>query len=99
RALAAGCAGSAPSGEGDGPVEITYWLWQDDATDPTWTELADEFNGARRSTHHEIHPNPPPPWQPSARALAAGCAGSAPSGEGDGPVEITYWLWQDDATD
>ncbi|AMG82838.1 MULTISPECIES: ABC transporter substrate-binding protein [Microbacterium] len=46
-ALATGCASSAPSGEGDGPVEITYWLWQDDATDPTWTELADEFNGAQ----------------------------------------------------
>ncbi len=44
-ALTAGCAGgTAPGAEGDGPVEITYWLWQDDATDGTWTDLAEEFN-------------------------------------------------------
>lgn len=45
--LAAGCAGS-PSTDGDGgTVEITYWLWQDDATDGTWTELAEEFNSSQ----------------------------------------------------
>lgn len=45
--LAAGCAGG-PSPDGDGgTVEITYWLWQDDATDGTWTELAEEFNSSQ----------------------------------------------------
>lgn len=46
--LVAGCsAGGDASAEAEGPVEITYWLWQDDATDGTWTALADEFNGAQ----------------------------------------------------
>lgn len=46
-ALTAGCTGGAsPAGEG-GPVEVTYWLWQDDATDGTWTELAEEFNASQ----------------------------------------------------
>lgn len=45
--LAAGCAGGSSSEGDDGTVEITYWLWQDDATDGTWTELAEEFNSSQ----------------------------------------------------
>ena len=53
-ALTACGNGEAVDGDGDGPgdsaggpVEITYWLWQDDATDSTWTDLAESFNSAQ----------------------------------------------------
>ncbi|WP_194928667.1 sugar ABC transporter substrate-binding protein [Pseudactinotalea sp. HY158] len=50
--MAAGCSGSdgGSEGSGDGPVDVTYWLWQDDATDPTWDNLAEEFN----KTHDDV---------------------------------------------
>lgn len=28
--------------------KLTYWLWQDNATDPTWQKLASEFNAANK---------------------------------------------------
>ena len=45
----AACGGdpaTTPGGgsSGGGTTEIVYWLWQDDATDPTWTNLAKGFN-------------------------------------------------------
>lgn len=47
-ALAAGCSsGGGSQNDSSGPTEITYWLWQDDATDATWTELAEEFNSSQ----------------------------------------------------
>lgn len=47
-ALLAGCsAGGGAPADSEGPVEITYWLWQDDATDSTWTDLAEEFNNSQ----------------------------------------------------
>ncbi len=52
--VAAGCSsgssstGGSPTAAGspDGTAsgEVSYWLWQDDATDTTWQNLADEFN-------------------------------------------------------
>lgn len=50
--VTAGCSSSdgGSGGSGDGPVDITYWLWQDDATDPTWDDLAAEFN----ETHDDV---------------------------------------------
>ncbi|WP_165216367.1 sugar ABC transporter substrate-binding protein [Schaalia sp. ZJ1691] len=35
------------SASAEGPVDITYWLWQDDATDPTWENLVKEFNASQ----------------------------------------------------
>jgi multiple sugar transport system substrate-binding protein len=48
----AACGGdpaTTPGGgsSGGGTTEIVYWLWQDDATDPTWTNLAKGFNEAQ----------------------------------------------------
>lgn len=45
----AACSDSGSS-QTDGPAEVTYWLWQDDATDSTWDDLAEEFN----STHDDV---------------------------------------------
>ena len=45
-----GCASSDSDGSNGGSgaasadQKLSYWLWQDDATDTTWTDLADEFN-------------------------------------------------------
>ncbi|AQP48086.1 hypothetical protein BW730_11900 [Tessaracoccus aquimaris] len=42
------CGGGEPGQGGTGgggTTDITYWLWQDDATDQTWTQLAEKFNG------------------------------------------------------
>lgn len=39
--------GDDGAGSTGGTTEITYWLWQDDATDQTWTKLADDFNAAQ----------------------------------------------------
>ncbi|MFV0429019.1 MAG: ABC transporter substrate-binding protein [Arachnia sp.] len=36
--------GTPSGGPGGAPTEIIYWLWQDDATDSTWTDLAEAFN-------------------------------------------------------
>ena len=41
------CGGEDTPGSSGGPVEITYWLWQDDATDTTWTGLVDSFNASQ----------------------------------------------------
>lgn len=39
------CGGEGTSS--DGPVNIVYWLWQDDPTDPTWQDLASAFNSSQ----------------------------------------------------
>lgn len=42
----AGC-GDGPGDTSDGTLD--YWLWQDNATDQTWQQLADEFNQQNKS--------------------------------------------------
>ncbi|MBI4900568.1 MAG: extracellular solute-binding protein, partial [Actinobacteria bacterium] len=43
----AGCSSTASPSSSTGTVDIKYWLWQDDATDPTWQNLATEFNASQ----------------------------------------------------
>ena len=40
--------GASTSGSAAGSTAITYWLWQDNATDTTWADLAKEFNAAQK---------------------------------------------------
>ena len=53
--LLASCAsgGAAPasagSSTGKSSAVLNYWLWQDDATDQTWAQLAQEFNAQSTS--------------------------------------------------
>jgi multiple sugar transport system substrate-binding protein len=42
----AGCSSGSSSSQSGGDLE--YWLWQDDATDQTWQELAQQFNGLNK---------------------------------------------------
>lgn len=48
---AAPTSGSASAPMSSAPAlptgKVNYWLWQDDATDTTWQELADEFNASQ----------------------------------------------------
>ncbi|UPO78598.1 sugar ABC transporter substrate-binding protein [Arthrobacter sp. Helios] len=39
----AACSSSSSADQAGGDLE--YWLWQDDATDQTWQQLAGQFNG------------------------------------------------------
>lgn len=41
------CGGAGGDDGAGGTTEITYWLWQDDATDQTWTKLAEDFNSSQ----------------------------------------------------
>ena len=44
------CGGESKS---DGK-NLTYWLWQDNATDPTWRKLASEFNASNKGFTVEL---------------------------------------------
>lgn len=52
-----GCSGTAASSTTTSTSTtgqaITYWLWQDNATDTTWQQLADEFN--TQSGHGKVN--------------------------------------------
>lgn len=40
----AACASDSGSETGDPNAVLEYWVWQDDATDPTWTDMVADFN-------------------------------------------------------
>jgi multiple sugar transport system substrate-binding protein len=42
-----GCSSNQSDESTDGVTDITYWLWQDNATDATWENLAQEFNASQ----------------------------------------------------
>lgn len=55
--LLAGCSGGSGSADPSSSASttgqtLTYWLWQDNATDTTWQQLADEFNS--QSGHGKV---------------------------------------------
>ncbi len=51
--LLSACGGGSAAAEG-GDDTLTYWLWQDDSTDPTWTNLVAEFNEQSTSGTVEV---------------------------------------------
>ncbi len=58
----AACGGdpaTTPGGgsSGGGTTEIVYWLWQDDATDPTWTNLAKGSTRLRPTSRSRSRPS------------------------------------------
>ena len=71
-ALAA-CGGGDDAAEG--PTTLEYWLWQDDATDTTWDDLAKDFN----ATHDDVQVNLTtiPLEQYQDRLLTAASSGTA----------------------
>src|SRR5690625_7276105 len=53
------CSSNDGVSEGSGDtVAIKYWLWQDDATDTTWKELAEEFNDRQDEVKVELETIP-----------------------------------------
>jgi multiple sugar transport system substrate-binding protein len=73
-ALLAAC-GSA-SGSDGGPSTVEYWLWQDDATDTTWTDLAADFNASHDDVQVNLTTIPLDQYQD--RLLTAASSGTAP---------------------
>jgi multiple sugar transport system substrate-binding protein len=83
----AACAGSG-SAEADGPVEISYWLWQDDATDTTWEDLAADFNSTHDDVQVTLQTIPLDQYQD--RLTTAVSSGSGP----DAARSKDWWLGQ-----
>ena len=81
---ACGDAGS----EGGGPTQVTYWLWQDDATDLTWDDLAAEFNSTHDDVQVTLQTIPLDQYQD--RLLTAAASGSGP----DAARSKDWWLGQ-----
>lgn len=85
----AACGGNGGDATaGDGPVEITYWLWQDDATDPTWDNLAEEFNSTHDDVQVTLQTIPLDQYQD--RLTTAVSSGSGP----DAARSKDWWLGQ-----
>ena len=72
-----GCSNGATGGESE-DATLTYWLWQDDATDTTWTDLADEFNA--QSTTGQVELQVTPLAQYEDKLLNALASGGGPDG-------------------
>jgi multiple sugar transport system substrate-binding protein len=67
-----GCSTGAASDE-PGEATLTYWLWQDDATDTTWNDLADEFNAQSTTGQVELQVTPLAQYEDKLlNALASG---------------------------
>lgn len=86
----AGCGSSDSAGSGgsSGPVEINYWLWQDDATDTTWQALADEFNGSQKAVKVKLQVIPLDQYQDKLITAAASNTGP------DAARSKDWWLGQ-----
>lgn len=84
----AACGGGTNAEGSDGPVEITYWLWQDDATDPTWDNLAEEFNSSQDDVEVTLQTIPLDQYQD--RLTTAVSSGSGP----DAARSKDWWLGQ-----
>lgn len=70
-------ANGADSANGSAsPTTIEYWLWQDDATDTTWDELAEEFNATHDGVTVNLTTIPLDQYQD--RLLTAAASGTAP---------------------
>lgn len=70
-----GCASTATTSSSSGTVDIKYWLWQDDATDPTWQNLATEFNGSQNKVKVTLEVIPLDQYQDKLVTAAANNTG------------------------
>ncbi|MGI6877405.1 ABC transporter substrate-binding protein [Microbacterium sp. gxy059] len=85
---AAGCSGGGGSAGSDGPVPITYWLWQDDATDTTWSELAEQFNAEQDEVEVTLETIPLDQYQ--NQLITSAMSGTGP----DAARSKDWWLGQ-----
>jgi multiple sugar transport system substrate-binding protein len=70
-----GCGDGASTSSG-GTTEISYWLWQDNATDTTWQDLANEFNAAQSAVRVALQVIPLAQYQD--KLLTAATSGNGP---------------------
>jgi multiple sugar transport system substrate-binding protein len=77
-AASAVLAGCSAGGETDAGSEstLTFWLWQDDSTDQTWTQLVDDFNA--QSTNGTVEVQVIPLAQYEDKLLNALSSGGGP---------------------
>jgi len=85
----ASCSSNDGVAEGGGDtVAIKYWLWQDDATDTTWEELAEEFNDSQDEVKVELETIPLDQYQ--NQVVTAVLNGTGP----DAARSKDWWLGQ-----
>jgi multiple sugar transport system substrate-binding protein len=70
-----GCSSTATTSSSTGTVDIKYWLWQDDATDPTWQNLATQFNGSQNKVKVTLEVIPLDQYQDKLVTAAANNTG------------------------
>lgn len=87
-ALVTGCAGGTSPQDDGGTVEITYWLWQDDATDGTWTDLGEEFNASQDEVEVTLETIPLDQYQ--NQLVSSAMNGTGP----DAARSKDWWLGQ-----
>ncbi|WIY83485.1 sugar ABC transporter substrate-binding protein [Propionimicrobium sp. PCR01-08-3] len=73
----AGCGGSqtesSAGATGDAGGEVSYWFWQDDSTDTTWQDLAEQFNSSQDRIHVNLQTIPLAQYQDQlVSALSSG---------------------------
>lgn len=84
----AACSGApTPGGQGQA-TEITYWLWQDNATDTTWQTEADKFNAEQSEVKVKLEVIPLDQYQ--NQLVTAILNGTAP----DAARSKDWWLGQ-----
>jgi multiple sugar transport system substrate-binding protein len=79
---------AATSAAASTTTEITYWFWQDDATDPTWQNLADEFNASQSEVKVTMESYPLDQYQ--NQLITATMNGTGP----DAARTKDWWLGQ-----
>lgn len=87
-AMAVTAAGCSTEGGSDGPVPVTYWLWQDDATDTTWAELAEKFNSEQEDVVVTLETIPLDQYQ--NQLITSAMSGTGP----DAARSKDWWLGQ-----
>ena len=85
--LMAACGGGTADA-GEGPTTVEYWLWQDDATDSTWGDLASEFNASHDDVQVNITTIPLEQYQDRLLTAASSGTGACAARSKD------WWLGQ-----
>lgn len=87
-ALAATTTACSEGGGSGGPTSITYWLWQDDATNTIWAELAEKFNSEHEDIEVTLETIPLDQYQ--NQLITSAMSGTGP----DAARSKDWWLGQ-----
>lgn len=87
-ALAATATACSAGGGSGGATSITYWLWQDDATNTIWAELAEKFNSEHEDIEVTLETIPLDQYQ--NQLITSAMSGTGP----DAARSKDWWLGQ-----